>query len=247
MTSHVKDPMNAHSPLMDLVQATLPVMFGYVPMGMAFGFLLVDQGYAWYWATLMGIVIFAGAAQFMAIGLLGAQAGLMEVSMTTLLLNSRHVFYGLSLIHRLKARGWRKFYIIFGLTDETYSLLTARQARNSGLGQSTSLEEETRFQFGITLLNHSYWVSGCTLGAWLGGAVHFDTVGLEFTLPALFMVLVIEQYQSTRRWFPFVIASVCAVSALVFFDSGSMLLVSILLSLALLLGGQQLQARGYWK
>ena len=231
-------------------KTTLPVLFGYVPMGMAFGLLLADQGYAWYWATLMGVVIFAGAAQFMAIGLLAAHAGLFEVAMTTLLLNSRHIFYGLSLIHHLKAKGWRKLYIIFGLTDETYSLLTAHHAMKSPSGEnnhntpSDSNEEEGLFQFIVTALNHGYWVLGCTVGALLGNAITFDTTGLDFTLPALFMVLVIEQYKATQKLFPFVIALVCAITSLMLFDSDSMLLISITMTLALLLGKQQLDARG---
>ncbi len=230
-------------------KTTLPVLFGYVPMGMAFGLLLADQGYAWYWATLMGVVIFAGAAQFMAIGLLASHAGLFEVALTTLLLNSRHIFYGLSLIHHLKAKGWRKLYVIFGLTDETYSLLTAHHAISSQQGELTlnkpsDNQEEGLFQFIVTALNHSYWILGCTFGALLGSTITFDTTGLDFTLPALFMVLVIEQYKATQKLFPFSIALVCAVATLTLFDSDSMLLISITMTLALLLGKQQLDIRG---
>lgn len=228
-------------------KTTLPVLFGYVPMGMAFGLLLADQGYAWYWATLMGVVIFAGAAQFMAIGLLAAHAGLFEVAMTTLLLNSRHIFYGLSLIHHLKAKGWRKLYIIFGLTDETYSLLTAHHAMKSHNGANNNTpsdnEEEGLFQFIISALNHSYWVLGCTVGALLGSAITFDTTGLDFTLPALFMVLVIEQYKATQKLFPFAIALICAITSLMLFDSDSMLLISITMTLVFLLGQQRLEVR----
>ncbi len=227
------------------LKTTLPVLFGYIPMGMAFGLLLVDQGYAWYWATLMGIFIFAGAAQFMAIGLLAAHAGMFEVAITTLLLNSRHVFYGLSLIHSLKAKGWRRFYIIFGLTDETYSLLTAHHATRTQANPKNQINsDEGEFQFIIAALNQSYWVAGCTLGALLGSVITVNTTGLDFTLPALFMVLVIDQYKATRKLFPFAIALVCAVSTLILFDSSSMLLISITMTLALLLGTQQLQARG---
>ena len=226
------------------LKITLPVLFGYIPMGMAFGLLLADQGYAWYWATSMGIFIFAGAAQFMAVGLLAAHAGMFEVAMTTLLLNSRHVFYGLSLINNLKAKGWRRLYVIFGLTDETYSLLTAHHAtRDLTNSIAETDQDEGQFQFIITALNQSYWIIGCTVGALLGSIITFDTTGLEFTLPALFMVLVIEQYKATKKVFPFAIALVCAISTLILFDSSSMLLISITLTLALLLGTQQLQAK----
>ncbi|WP_250655299.1 AzlC family ABC transporter permease [Alkalimarinus coralli] len=236
------------APITSSFKATLPVLFGYIPMGMAFGLLLSDQGYAWYWATIMGVAIFAGAAQFMAIGLLAANAGLFEVAMTTLLLNSRHIFYGLSLIHHVQARGWRKLYIIFGLTDETYSLLTAHHATQSQRSRPTKESSdlalsEGRFQFIVTALNQSYWVFGCTIGAILGGAITFDTTGLDFTLPALFMVLVIEQYKATQKLFPFLIALICAVASLALFDSDSMLLISISMTLALLLGKHRLDTR----
>lgn len=229
--------MSHNTPFLEAFKLSIPVLFGYVPMGMAFGLLLVDQDYAWYWSTIMGLVIFAGAAQFMAIGLLAAQAGMFEVAMTTLLLNSRHVFYGLSLVNHLKVRGIRKLYVIFGLTDETYSLLTAHIASRSA-DQLPRNMEEARFQFNVTALNQSYWVSGCTLGALIGEAITFNTAGLEFTLPALFMVLVIEQYKATQKLFPFAIAFIAAVISLSLFNPESMLLISISLTLILLLGGR---------
>jgi 4-azaleucine resistance transporter AzlC len=214
---------------------SLPVFFGYVPMGMAFGLLLESQGFPWFWATLMGLVIFAGAAQFLAVGLLASNAGLVEVGVTTLLLNSRHIFYGLSMLSRYQFGGWQKQYLIFGLTDETYSILSSR------IRQFSSPQEQRSYQLWVTGLNHSYWVTGCTLGALIGSMVHFNTAGLEFTLPALFMVLVIEQYKTTRKWFPFIIALISAALALILFSKSSMLLVSIILTLSLLLGYRRYQ------
>ncbi|PID42658.1 MAG: branched-chain amino acid transporter AzlC [Proteobacteria bacterium] len=212
------------------VTDTLPVLFGYVPMGMAFGLLLESQGYGWYWATAMGVFIFAGAAQFLAVGLLAAHAGLLEVAVTTLLLNSRHVFYGLSMLARYRAKGMERFYLIFGLTDETYSLLSA-QTRTFD-----NVAEQNRYQLWVTGLNHSYWVVGCTSGALLGTLASFNTRGLEFTLPALFLVLAIEQYKVTRKIFPFVIATIAATVSLTLFETDNMLLISISLTLCLLLG-----------
>lgn len=213
-------------------RATLPVLFGYVPMGMAFGLLLVNAGQPWYVATLMGIFIYAGAAQFLAVGLLAVQAGLLEVAVATFLLNSRHMFYGLALMHRFKARGWRRLYLIFGLTDETFSLLSSRPAVEG--------EDETRAQLRMTALNQLYWVIGCTLGALLGQAIQFDTRGLEFTLPALFLVLVIEQYRAVRRLFPFALALLAALVTFLFGGTEQMLLISIALALTMLLLGRRL-------
>ena len=216
---------------------TAPVMFGYVPMGMAFGVLFSELGYDWYYATLMGVLIFAGAAQFMAVGLLAAGAGLIEVAVTTLLLNSRHIFYGLSLLQDFKVQGWRRWYLIFGLTDETYSLLTSLKHTEVDKHSNENAVEHSLGdeQLAITALNQSYWVVGCTLGALLGSNISFNTQGLEFTLTALFMVLVIEQYKAVRTFTPFLIALVSGGLALYFAQPQNMLLVSLTLALALLL------------
>lgn len=214
---------------------SLPVLFGYLPMGMAFGLLLESQGYSWIWSAAMGLIIFAGAAQFIAVGLLAAHTGLFEVAVTTLLLNSRHIFYGLSMLSRYKAAGREKIYLIFALTDETYSILSTQTRTFS------SHQEQRQYQLWVTALNQSYWIIGCTLGALIGSVIQVDTSGLEFTLPALFMVLVIEQYKVTRKWFPFIIALVSASIALLLFSKDSMLLVAIALTLSLLLSYRKIQ------
>jgi len=216
-------------------KASLPVMFGYVPLGMAFGILFQDLGYAWYFASLMGLIVFAGAAQFMAVGLLAAHAGLLEVAISTLVLNFRHMFFGVSLLKRYKGRGLKKFYLIFGLTDETYSLITSTQPPGHG--------HEQDYYFAITAFNQSYWVLGCALGAILGQAVTFDTTGMDFALTALFAVLMIEQWKQVREPLPFLLAVLCSIIALVLFKD-QMLLLAIGLSICLLLlSGRR---RGAW-
>ncbi|WP_027859178.1 AzlC family ABC transporter permease [Marinobacterium jannaschii] len=226
--------MQSQSVTAQAFRASLPVMFGYVPLGIAFGVLFSDLGYHWLFATLMGVIIFAGAAQFLAVGLLANQAGLAEVFITTFLLNSRHLFYGISLLNQLEVKGWRRLYVIFGLTDETYSLLTATKV-DPGVDRGA-------FQFNVTAMNQCYWILGCTLGAWLGGQIEFSTAGIEFALPALFMVLVIEQYRSVKHFAPFLLALVCGVTTLLFISRDQMLLISIVLSLSVLLlykGGER--------
>ncbi|MGB0467269.1 MAG: AzlC family ABC transporter permease [Pontibacterium sp.] len=216
------------------LKATLPVLFGYLPLGIAFGVLFSELGYHWLFATAMGLFIYAGAAQFLAVGLLANQAGLAEIFVTTLLLNSRHLFYGISMLSRIKTKGWRRFYLIFGLTDETFSLLTSTTLPSS--------VDATAFQLRVTLFNQCYWVLGCTLGAWLGGQISFSTEGIEFVLPALFMVLAIEQYRHLRQAAPFVLALVIGMGVLLLISRDQMLLISILLSVAVLLlykGGER--------
>jgi len=216
-----------HSPAAAALRATLPVLFGYVPLGIAFGLLFNTLGHPWYFAPLMGIFIFAGAAQFLAVGLLSAHAGLLEVAVTTFLLNSRHMFFGLSLLGRFRVPGLRRLYLIFGLTDETYSLLTGTKPPEG--------VKRADYDLWVTGLNQLWWVTGCTLGALLGQAVAFDLTGLDFTLTALFMVLVIEQYRATRALLPFLVALACGLLALALFDHRHMLLLAIALATSLLI------------
>lgn len=200
-------------------------MFGYVPLGMAFGILFQDLGYPWYFATLMGLFVFAGAAQFMAIGLLTAQAGLLEVAVSTLALNSRHIFFGLSVLGRYRARGLKKAYLIFGLTDETYSLITSTEPR----GQ----QDEQDYYLTITALNQSYWLVGCTLGAVAGSLADLNTAGMDFALTALFLVLLIEQWKKIRELFPFAIAMFSGMLGIVLFRE-QMLLIAIATAMVVL-------------
>lgn len=208
------------------LKLSLPVLFGYIPLGAAFGVMFSDLGYHWIYATLMGLVIYAGAGQFLAVGLLANHAGLLEVFVATLLLNARHMVYGLSLLSTLKLRGPRRWYLIFALTDETYSLLTMLQIKCEEL--------RSRLQFQLAALNHGYWVLGCTLGAWLGGQIDYSTAGIEFTLPALFLVLTLEQYRSVRRPQVFALAVAIGVVALLI-SPHNMLMLSIAMSVSLLI------------
>ncbi len=206
------------------LRASLPVAFGYVPLGMAFGLLLVDSGQPGWLATLMGLIVFAGSAQFLAVGLLAAGTGLVEVFVTTLLLNSRHLFYGFSMLGRFsEVRGWRRLYLIFGLTDETYSLLTSTRPPE---GASRS-----GYYLALTALNQGWWVLGCTAGALLGSAVTLDTRGMDFALTALFVVLAIEQWRAVREVYPFVAAVGAGAVALAFAGDRNFLLAALALTL----------------
>lgn len=215
-------PLNAA-----VLRSSLPVLFGYLPLGAAFGVLFSDLGYHWLYAAAMGLFIYAGAGQFLAVGLLANQAGLMEMAIATFLLNSRHIFYGLSLMNRMHNRGWRKWYQIFGLTDETYSLITATSIPK-GI-------DPGQFHFRITLANQIYWLLGCSLGAWFGSQLEFSTDGIAFVLPALFMVLTIEQYKHLRDARPFLVALVIGIGTLALLSREHMLLIAILLSLSVLM------------
>lgn len=212
-----------------IVQLSLPIMFGYIPLGMAFGVLFVTQlDYPWWGATLMSVTVFAGAAQLLAVGLLAANAGLVEVFVAMFVLNARHLFYGLSLLGRFRDAGWRKLYLIFGLTDETYSLLTSRQ-------RTEDRHQEQINDFRITLFNQAYWVIGSTLGAWLGRAVQFDSTGIEFALVALFIVLTVEQYKVLGESRPIWIGAAAAGLCLALLPTDQQLIGAVILTTLTLL------------
>ena len=198
-------------------------MFGFVPLGIAFGLLFQDLGYPWYFASLMGIIVYAGAAQFMAIGFLSAGLGVVEIAMSTFFLNSRHMFYGLSFLESFGNWNIRKLYLIFGMTDDTYALLTTIKVPERFVKE--------RYYLYITLFAQFYWVLGCTIGAILADVLTFNTDGMEFAATALFVVLLIEQWIIVRRLLPFIVGFISSIIALVFFIN-HMLLTAIMISIA---------------
>jgi len=208
---------------------TLPILFGYLPLGMAFGVLFTTQlDYAWWAAPLMGVLIYAGAGQILAVSLLAVHAGLLEVFVAMFVLNARHLFYGLSLLGQFRGAGWRKLYLIFGLTDETYSLLTSRPR-----GRDCAHEQEIDFR--ITGFNQCYWVAGCALGALLGDNVTFDSTGIEFALVALFIVLTLEQLRALGEGFPVWLGAVAAGIAMLLLPPAHQLIGAIALVTGVLL------------
>ncbi|MGM9551016.1 MAG: AzlC family ABC transporter permease [Clostridia bacterium] len=199
---------------------TIPVMAGYISLGIAFGLLLQSIGYGPLWALLMSIFIYAGSAQFLAVELLSAGASLPQVALLTLLLNFRHLFYGLSMIEKYRKTGIRKLYLIFGLTDETYALLT-------GYKTPEGLKDKD-YYFAVTLMNQAYWVTGCLLGSVAGGIIPFDTTGIDFAMTALFAVLVVEQWKSHKNHIPAISGFAITVIALFVFGSDSFLIPALI-------------------
>lgn len=206
---------------LSVFRQTLPILFGYLPLGTAFGVLFATQlGYAWWVAPLMGVVIYAGAGQILAVSLLAANAGLVEVFVAMFVLNARHLFYGLSLLGQFRGAGLRKLYLIFGLTDETYSLLTSRP-------RYQDRRHEQEIDFRITGFNQCYWVIGCALGALLGDNVVFDSTGIEYALVALFIVLTIEQLKALGDSVPMWIGAAAAGIAMLLLPPAHQLIGAI--------------------
>ena len=212
---------------MSALKTTIPVFLGYIPLGTAFGLLLSGAGYNWIYAFLMSLFIYAGSAQFLAVALLVAGAGLTEFVGATLLLNLRHSFYGLSMLEEFSALGKVRFYLNFALTDETYALLTTTEVPSGG--------SKSRFYFYIAALNHLYWIIGSVFGAVLGSVLDLNLEGMSFVLTALFVVLTIEQYLRSNVRFPFIVAIGAGTLSLIFFRSENMLLASIVLGTIILI------------
>jgi 4-azaleucine resistance transporter AzlC len=200
-------------------RASIPVLLGYVTIGIAFGLLFVRSGQPWWLATVMSALVFAGAAQFMAVGLLAAGTGIAQIAALTFILNARHMVYGLSLLDRYAPCRRFKAYLVFALTDETYGILTTVEPPEGA--------DREAFYAAVSALDQSYWVIGSTLGALVGGLIPFDARGVDFALTALFIVLLVEQLRSVRRAAPYLVATAASGFALLVASPSNFLLVAI--------------------
>ena len=206
---------------------TIPVMLGYISVGIAFGLLFEKSGYNFLWAALMSIVVYAGSMQFIAINLLTSGTGLIEIALMTLFVNIRHIFYGLSFIDKFKDMGKKKTYMIFSLTDETYSLLCSSKAPEGVSNNS--------FLFCIAFLNQMYWIIGTIIGSIAGSMITFNTTGIDFAMTALFVVIFIEQWFTYKNHIPVLIGIVATGASLLIFGANNLILPSMLLITAALM------------
>ena len=205
---------------------TIPVLTGYLFLGIGFGILLAESGYGIGWAFSMALFMYAGSAQYLAVGLLTGGASLIYAAAATLVVNARHLFYGISMLDSYKGTGKRKPYLIFGLTDETYSLVTQNEPPQ-GMSRHS-------YCFVVTLLNHIYWIAGCTLGSIAGKLIPINFEGIEFVLTALFVTLFTEQWLTHKNRFPALVGLGATALCLVFFPKDIFLIPSML-AIALLL------------
>ena len=207
---------------------TLPVMAGYLFLGTGFGMLLQSKGYGFLWAVAMSGFIYAGSMQYLAIDLLCGGASLITAAITTLMVNARHLFYGISMIDAYQATGIYKPYLIFALTDETYSL-------NCG-GAPEDVKNPKLYYFLVSLFNQCYRVTGSALGVLVGTLLPVSTEGIDFALTALFVTVFVEQWKSTQDHIPALIGVVCSLVCVIAFGPGSFLIPAmILITIALTL------------
>ena len=205
---------------------SLPVMAGYLVLGMGFGILLKAKGYGVIWAFFMSLFIYAGSMQYMAVSLLSSGAGLLTAALTTLVVNARHLFYGISMVDAYKGARRKKPYLIFALTDETYSLVSKNQVPEGISRHSYCLL--------VSALDQVYWVAGSLLGSLAGSLLPFDFQGIEFVLTALFVTIFVEQWLSTKNHAPAMIGVVSTTVCLLLFGSDVFLIPSMIVIAAVL-------------
>lgn len=215
--------------------ASFPVLLGYVFVGIAFGLLLREKGYHAGWALFMSVLIYAGSMQFVAINFFSGAFSLWQVALMTLAVNLRHIFYGLSMLDRFKGMGRKKTYMIFSLTDETYSLLCSAKVPEGVKPQ--------QFFFLISLFDQLYWVAGSVIGSLAGSLLRFDTAGMDFAMTALFLVICTEQWKSYPSKLPAVIGACAGVGMLLLLGADRFIIPAMLVAvLALMLVRGRLEA-----
>lgn len=209
---------------------SIPVMMGYLVLGFAFGALLVSKGYPVYYALIMSVFIYAGSMQFVTISLLTAKSTLLNAFIMTLMVNARHIVYGLSMLNRFDKMKVLKPYMIFSLTDETFSLLVKDDKQNRYAS------------FFISLFDQCYWIIGSLIGAGISNVVTFNSKGLEFSMTALFVVIVINQIKSSQNHVATMIGFIVTISSLIIFGNDNFVIVSLIgIVLALIIKRKELE------
>lgn len=199
---------------------SLPVFAGYIVLGIGFGVLLAKAGYGIWWALIMSVTMYAGTMQYVAVSLLSGGASFITTAVTALLVQARHLFYGISMIEKYKGAGIKKFYLAFALTDETYSLLCD--------GKHPEGTDLHLFQFLLSLFNQSYWIMGCLLGNFIGTNIEFNSAGIEFAMTAIFVTVFVEQWKSAKNHVPAIIGVLSTAVCLAVFGSENFLVPSMI-------------------
>lgn len=170
---------------------TIPIFAGFWFLGLAYGIYMNVSGFSFWYPMLMSLTIFGGSLEFVAVSMLLAPFAPLQTFVMTLMIQARHLFYGISMLDRFNGMGWKKYYLIFGMCDETFSInYTAQIPEDVDRGW---------FYFFVTLLNHFYWFSGATIGGLMGNLIHFNTEGLSFVMTAMFVVIFMEQWLKEKH------------------------------------------------
>lgn len=215
---------------------TLPICVGFLFLGMSYGFLMRSKGFSFLYPMLMSMFIFAGSMEFVTVNLLLSAYNPLYAFFLTLMVNARHLFYGISMLAKYRNVGLKKLYLIYGMCDETFAVNCA----------VTPPEDVDRgwFMFFVTLLNQIYWVGGATLGALLGYVVRIDTTGIEFVMTALFVVMFLGQWEEAKDHRPALTGLGCSLICLLIFGGDRFILPAMALIIVCFMLGQKKPRKG---
>lgn len=205
---------------------TIPIFAGFWFLGLTYGIYMNTSGFSFWYPMLTSLTIFAGSIEFVTVNMIQGAFNPIQAFTMTLMINARHLFYGISMLDKFKGTGWKKFYLIFGMCDESFSI--------NYTAEVPSDIEEGWFMFFVTLLNHLYWFTGATLGGIFGSLIHFNTDGLEFVMTAMFVVIFMEQWFKEKKHISALIGLGISLLCLVVFGSENFIIPSMLAMLGVL-------------
>ncbi|MBQ1237362.1 MAG: AzlC family ABC transporter permease [Oscillospiraceae bacterium] len=205
---------------------TIPVLTGYAFLGVAYGIYMRVSGFPFWYPTLSSVVIFGGSLEFVLVSMLMSSFAQLQTFLMALMIQARHLFYGIALLEKYRHLGKMRFYLIFGMTDESFSVNCSAEIPDG--------VDEGWFYFFVTLLDHCYWVTACTVGGLLGSLISFDTQGLDFVMTAMFVVIFLNQLMKERKHYTALIGLLSSVGCLVLFGAESFLIPTMLTILLLL-------------
>ncbi len=199
---------------------TVPIFAGFLFLGLTYGIYMHVSGFSFWYPMLMSLTIYGGSLEFVAVSMLLAPYAPIQTLIMSVMIQARHLFYGISMLDKFRGLGWKKPYLIFGMCDETFSINCTAQIPD-GIDRGW-------FYFFVTLLNHIYWFAGATLGGLLGSLIHFNTEGLEFVMASMFVVIFLEQWGREKRHISAYIGLAASVLCLLVFGADSFLIPTMI-------------------
>lgn len=199
---------------------TIPIFAGFWFLSLAYGIYMNTAGFSFIYPALMSLTIFGGSLEFITVSMLLSPYAPVQVIIMTLMVQARHLFYGIAMLDKYKGMGWKKFYLIFGMCDETFSI-----------NCSANIPEDVDkgwFYFFVTLLNHFYWFSGALVGGLVGNLIHFNTEGLDFVMTAMFVVIFLEQWLKEKQHISAWIGLLASVVCLVIFGADNFMIPTMI-------------------
>jgi len=205
---------------------TIPILAGFLFLGMSYGIYMRVSGFSFIYPMLMALTIFGGSLEFVAVTMLLGSFAPLQTFIITLIIQARHLFYGISMLEKYKGTGLKKLYLIFGMCDESFSINFASEIPKD--------VDRGWFMFFVTLLNQLYWVAGATLGGLLGSLITFNTEGIDFVMTAMFVVIFLEQWLKEKRHYCSLIGVLSSAACLIIFGADSFMIPTMICILCLL-------------